>query len=69
MEDRTELSELGEFGLIKKIEEAVKITNKSTLKGIGDDAAVLDGGNQKMVVLSESDSTGSAGSDYCQDKK
>ena len=53
MEDRTELSELGEFGLIKKIEEAVKITNKSTLKGIGDDAAVLDGGNQKMVVSTD----------------
>ena len=53
MEDRTELSELGEFGLIKKIEEAVKITNKSTLKGIGDDAAVLDAGNQKMVVSTD----------------
>jgi len=53
MEDRTELSDLGEFGLIKKIEEAVTISNKSTLKGIGDDAAVIDGGNKKMVISTD----------------
>jgi thiamine-monophosphate kinase len=51
MEDRTELSDVGEFGLIKKIEEAVKVSLESTIKGIGDDAAVLDP-QGKMVLLS-----------------
>ena len=39
---RTELDELGEFGLIKKIENNVKISNIETIYGIGDDAAVID---------------------------
>ncbi|MFN5184087.1 MAG: thiamine-phosphate kinase [Bacteroidota bacterium] len=39
---RTELSELGEFGLIHKIKEAVELKNPSTIKGIGDDAAEIN---------------------------
>ncbi|NND78152.1 MAG: thiamine-phosphate kinase [Flavobacteriales bacterium] len=39
---RTELSTLGEFGLIAKLTENVEIKHDSTYKGIGDDAAVLD---------------------------
>jgi thiamine-monophosphate kinase len=39
---RTELSELGEFGLIDRIANRVAITQASTVKGIGDDAAVID---------------------------
>ena len=38
----TELSELGEFGLIDRLTKDVKTYNKSTVKGIGDDAAVID---------------------------
>ncbi|MDH5367688.1 MAG: thiamine-phosphate kinase [Cyclobacteriaceae bacterium] len=38
---RTELNQLGEFGLIKKIAESVVIRQKSTTKGIGDDAASI----------------------------
>lgn len=53
MEERTELSEVGEFGLIKKIEEAVKISLSSTIKGIGDDAAVLDPENKKLLISSD----------------
>lgn len=39
---RTELNELGEFGLIDRIAENVKTTHKSTKKGIGDDAAIIE---------------------------
>lgn len=41
---RTELSALGEFGLIDRIAQAVEITNPSTVQGIGDDCAVIDPG-------------------------
>ena len=40
--DRTELSSLGEFGLIKHLTQFIETRNESTLKGIGDDAAVID---------------------------
>jgi len=40
-EKRTELSELGEFGLIDHLTEKFENKNSSTIKGIGDDAAVL----------------------------
>jgi len=40
-EKRTELSELGEFGLIYHLTEKFENKNSSTIKGIGDDAAVL----------------------------
>ena len=39
---RTELSELGEFGLIKHLTATIELKNESSLKGVGDDAAVLD---------------------------
>lgn len=38
---RTELNELGEFGLIDHLTQKFTIKNQSTLKGVGDDAAVL----------------------------
>jgi len=47
----TPLSELGEFGLIDRLTKNVRKENSSTLKGIGDDAAVIDPGN-KLVLLS-----------------
>ncbi len=41
---RTELADLGEFGLIDRITQAVECGNPSTLQGIGDDCAVIDPG-------------------------
>lgn len=38
---RTELNDLGEFGLIKHLTRNIKIHHKETIKGIGDDAAVI----------------------------
>src|SRR5699024_683257 len=40
--EHTPLSQLGEFGLIRQLTKAIKINRKSTLKGIGDDAAILN---------------------------
>jgi len=37
----TELKELGEFGLIERLTGKLKVVNTSTLKGVGDDAAVI----------------------------
>ena len=51
--ERTELSELGEFGLIDKISKSVELKQKSTVKGIGDDAAVLGTGKQKTLVTTD----------------
>lgn len=50
-ESRTELSTLGEFGLIKHLTQQIELKNESSIKGVGDDAAVLDYKN-KQVVLS-----------------
>lgn len=52
-EKRTEISDLGEFGLIDQISKSVHLKNSSTLKGIGDDAAVLDSGGQLTVVSTD----------------
>jgi len=51
MEDkRTELDELGEFGLIDRITENFTNTQKSTVLGIGDDAAIIS--NDEEIVVS-----------------
>jgi thiamine-monophosphate kinase len=50
---RTELSSLGEFGLIKHLTQFIEIKNESTTKGIGDDAAVIDYKGKKMVVSTD----------------
>ena len=50
---RTELSKVGEFGLIKVISDAVKLYNPSTVKGIGDDAAVIDNAGKLTVVSTD----------------
>lgn len=51
-QSRTPLSELGEFGLIDHLTKNFKIKNSSTVKGIGDDAAVLEFKN-KLVVTTD----------------
>jgi len=50
---KTALSELGEFGLIRRLTENIVLKNESTLKGVGDDCAVLDFKNKKIVVTTD----------------
>lgn len=50
---RTSLSDLGEFGLIKHLTKNFEINQSSTLKGIGDDAAVLDFKDKKAVISTD----------------
>ncbi|GAB3646853.1 thiamine-phosphate kinase [Echinicola sediminis] len=52
-EKRTEIGELGEFGLIDELNKHIIIRHKDTLKGIGDDAAVLDAGEKVKVVTTD----------------
>ncbi len=51
--ERTELSSLGEFGLIKHLTQFIEIKNESTIKGIGDDAAVIDYKGKQTVVSTD----------------
>ena len=48
-----ELSEYGEFGLIKHLTENFPIRNKSTLYGVGDDCAVIDASDGNMLVTTD----------------
>ena len=52
-QQRTPLGELGEFGLIDHLTKNFKINHSSTIKGIGDDAAVLHFENKQIVVTSD----------------
>lgn len=52
-QDRTSLSELGEFGLISHLTEYFKIHNTTTFKGVGDDAAVLTSSKQETLVTTD----------------
>lgn len=47
----TPVSELGEFGLIEHLAKHVKIKQKSTVKGVGDDAAVISSEEGKQIVI------------------
>lgn len=47
---RTELSALGEFGLIRRLTENIKIVNPGTIKAVGDDAAVIDSRGKLLLV-------------------
>src|ERR1051326_1767190 len=51
--NRTELSSVGEFGLIKHIAASVQLKNESSKKGIGDDAAVIEYQNKQIVVSTD----------------
>jgi thiamine-monophosphate kinase len=52
-EERTELSNLGEFGLIDRIKQKFTIQNATSLKGIGDDAALLSAGEEVLLVSTD----------------
>ena len=48
-----ELSELGEFGLIEHLTKDIKLKNKSSIKGIGDDAAVKNYNRKRALVSTD----------------
>ncbi|EKF56705.1 thiamine-monophosphate kinase [Galbibacter marinus] len=50
---RTSISEMGEFGLIDHLTNTFDIKQKSTVKAIGDDAAVLDFKSKQAVVTTD----------------
>lgn len=52
-QSRTSLSDLGEFGLIEHLTKNFSLNQKSSLKGIGDDGAVLDFKDKKVVVSTD----------------
>ena len=47
---RTSIAQLGEFGLIDHLTANFTINQPSTIKGIGDDAAILDFKDKKVVT-------------------
>ncbi|HEY4336815.1 MAG TPA: thiamine-phosphate kinase [Puia sp.] len=52
-ENRTEISSLGEFGLIDHLTANIEIRNASTLVGVGDDAAVIDHFGRQTVITTD----------------
>jgi thiamine-monophosphate kinase len=52
-QERTPLSHLGEFALIEHLTKNFKVNHKSTIKGIGDDAAILSFKDKKVVVSTD----------------
>lgn len=49
---RTEISSVGEFGLIERLTKEITLTNKESKTGAGDDAAVLQFSNDEEVLVS-----------------
>lgn len=52
-ENRLEISQLGEFGLIDRINGQFTLSNPTSLKGIGDDAAVIDAGDDCVLLSTD----------------
>jgi thiamine-monophosphate kinase len=52
-EERTSLANLGEFGLIKHLTAAFQLKNKSSVYGVGDDAAVLEFKNKQILLTTD----------------
>jgi len=52
-ENRTEISSLGEFGLIDHLTANIELKNASTLLGVGDDAAVIDHFGRQTVITTD----------------
>ena len=53
MSERTEVSSLGEFGLIEHLTKNIEIHNASSILGVGDDAAVIDHFGKQTVVTND----------------
>ncbi|AEW02544.1 thiamine-phosphate kinase [Niastella koreensis] len=52
-ESRTEISSLGEFGLIEHLTRNIELQNASSIVGVGDDAAVIDHFGKQTVVTTD----------------
>jgi len=52
-ERSSKLAEIGEFGLIRRVTAQARMKNESTLKGVGDDCAVLSYPDRKIVVTTD----------------
>lgn len=53
MNQRTEVSSLGEFGLIEHLTKNIEIHNASTILGVGDDAAVIDHFGKQTLISTD----------------
>ncbi|MFP4059440.1 MAG: thiamine-phosphate kinase [Bacteroidales bacterium] len=49
----TPISDLGEFGLIRQLTRNIKVKHKTTILGVGDDAAILGTGKKKMLLTTD----------------
>lgn len=47
------VSEIGEFKLIEELTKVIELHNPSTVKGVGDDAAVMDYGNKQVLATTD----------------
>ena len=52
-EEKTSLASLGEFGLIDHLSQYIEIKNTSTIKGVGDDAAVIKFENEQTLISTD----------------
>ncbi|WP_340113513.1 thiamine-phosphate kinase [Maribellus mangrovi] len=50
---KTSISELGEFGLIDRLTKGIQLKNESSVKGVGDDAAIMEFGDNQVVVSTD----------------
>ena len=53
MMQETEISTLGEFGLIERLTKNFEIKNESTLRGVGDDCAVIHNGDLETLITTD----------------
>lgn len=53
MEKQTEISQVGEFGLIDRLTEGIEHCNSSTILGVGDDAAVMSYPDSEVLVSTD----------------
>ncbi len=50
---RTEIATLGEFGLINHLTKDIILTQETSIKGIGDDAAIIDNSDKRTIVTTD----------------
>lgn len=53
MPSRTEISSLGEFGLIEHLTKNIELHNVSSILGVGDDGAVIDHFGKQTVITTD----------------
>jgi thiamine-monophosphate kinase len=51
--EATEISQLGEFGLIERLTKGLQLHNESTLRGVGDDAAVMHYPDREVLMTTD----------------